>query len=223
MIAAGGTAGHVLPVARRRAKRCGAAACSVSFAGSPDRIEARLVPEAGFEFDPFRISGLPRRPGARAAAGRAARRAGAARVRADPRRATAGRRLRRRRLRRRADGLRGVEEADPGGADGGGRAPRAGEPDRGAVRAAGFPRLPGVRAATGRGTGSSGGRCRRGRRDRRRPRRGARFDLPADGPVVLVFGGSQGARPLNEIARRRASAPRGRPCSISAASATWPS
>jgi len=36
---------------------------SVSFAGSPDRIEARLVPEAGYPFDPFRISGLPRRPG----------------------------------------------------------------------------------------------------------------------------------------------------------------
>jgi UDP-N-acetylglucosamine--N-acetylmuramyl-(pentapeptide) pyrophosphoryl-undecaprenol N-acetylglucosamine transferase len=36
---------------------------SVSFAGSPDRVEARLVPEAGFEFDPFRIVGLPRRPG----------------------------------------------------------------------------------------------------------------------------------------------------------------
>ena len=36
---------------------------SVSFAGSPDRIEARLVPAAGYPFDPFRISGLPRRPG----------------------------------------------------------------------------------------------------------------------------------------------------------------
>ncbi len=36
---------------------------NVSFAGSPDRIEARLVPAAGFDFDPFRISGLPRRPG----------------------------------------------------------------------------------------------------------------------------------------------------------------
>ena len=35
----------------------------MTFAGSPDRIEARLVPEAGYEFDPFRISGLPRRPG----------------------------------------------------------------------------------------------------------------------------------------------------------------
>jgi UDP-N-acetylglucosamine--N-acetylmuramyl-(pentapeptide) pyrophosphoryl-undecaprenol N-acetylglucosamine transferase len=36
---------------------------SVSFAGSPDRIEAQLVPGAGFAFDSFRISGLPRRPG----------------------------------------------------------------------------------------------------------------------------------------------------------------
>jgi UDP-N-acetylglucosamine--N-acetylmuramyl-(pentapeptide) pyrophosphoryl-undecaprenol N-acetylglucosamine transferase len=36
---------------------------SVSFAGSPDRAEARLVPNAGFEFDPFRVLGFPRRPG----------------------------------------------------------------------------------------------------------------------------------------------------------------
>jgi UDP-N-acetylglucosamine--N-acetylmuramyl-(pentapeptide) pyrophosphoryl-undecaprenol N-acetylglucosamine transferase len=35
----------------------------VTFAGSPDRVEARLVPEAGYEFDSFRVSGLPRRPG----------------------------------------------------------------------------------------------------------------------------------------------------------------
>jgi len=34
----------------------------VTFAGSPDRIEARLVPEAGYELDAFRISGMPRRP-----------------------------------------------------------------------------------------------------------------------------------------------------------------
>jgi UDP-N-acetylglucosamine--N-acetylmuramyl-(pentapeptide) pyrophosphoryl-undecaprenol N-acetylglucosamine transferase len=34
----------------------------VTFAGSPDRIEARLVPEAGYELDTFPISGLPRRP-----------------------------------------------------------------------------------------------------------------------------------------------------------------
>src|SRR5215470_1870776 len=43
LIAAGGTAGHVLP--------------SLAVA------EARLVPEAGFELDTFRVSGLPRRPG----------------------------------------------------------------------------------------------------------------------------------------------------------------
>ncbi len=34
----------------------------VTFAGSPGRVEAQLVPEAGYPFDAFRISGLPRRP-----------------------------------------------------------------------------------------------------------------------------------------------------------------
>jgi UDP-N-acetylglucosamine--N-acetylmuramyl-(pentapeptide) pyrophosphoryl-undecaprenol N-acetylglucosamine transferase len=34
----------------------------VTFAGSPDRVEARLVPEAGYELDTFRVSGFPRRP-----------------------------------------------------------------------------------------------------------------------------------------------------------------
>jgi UDP-N-acetylglucosamine--N-acetylmuramyl-(pentapeptide) pyrophosphoryl-undecaprenol N-acetylglucosamine transferase len=34
----------------------------VTFAGSPDRVEAQLVPEAGFELDTFEITGLPRRP-----------------------------------------------------------------------------------------------------------------------------------------------------------------
>jgi UDP-N-acetylglucosamine--N-acetylmuramyl-(pentapeptide) pyrophosphoryl-undecaprenol N-acetylglucosamine transferase len=63
VIAAGGTAGHVMPsLAVAQALR--ARGVSVSFAGSPDRIEVRLVPEAGFELDTFRISGLPRRPGA---------------------------------------------------------------------------------------------------------------------------------------------------------------
>ena len=36
----------------------------MTFAGSPDRVEARLVPELGYEFDAFAVSGLPRRPGA---------------------------------------------------------------------------------------------------------------------------------------------------------------
>ncbi|HUF01975.1 MAG TPA: UDP-N-acetylglucosamine--N-acetylmuramyl-(pentapeptide) pyrophosphoryl-undecaprenol N-acetylglucosamine transferase [Gaiellaceae bacterium] len=35
----------------------------VTFAGSRDRVESRLVPEAGFELDTFSISGFPRRVG----------------------------------------------------------------------------------------------------------------------------------------------------------------
>ncbi|MDX6464998.1 MAG: UDP-N-acetylglucosamine--N-acetylmuramyl-(pentapeptide) pyrophosphoryl-undecaprenol [Gaiellaceae bacterium] len=35
----------------------------VTFAGSPDRVEARLVPERGYAFDAFRIAGFPRRSG----------------------------------------------------------------------------------------------------------------------------------------------------------------
>jgi UDP-N-acetylglucosamine--N-acetylmuramyl-(pentapeptide) pyrophosphoryl-undecaprenol N-acetylglucosamine transferase len=61
LIAAGGTAGHVLPAlaVAEALKQRGAL---VTFAGSPDRVEARLVPEAGFELDTFRISGFPRSP-----------------------------------------------------------------------------------------------------------------------------------------------------------------
>ena len=53
--------GHVAPslaVAEALSRR----GVQVTFAGTPDRIEARLVPEAGYELDTFRISGLPRRP-----------------------------------------------------------------------------------------------------------------------------------------------------------------
>jgi UDP-N-acetylglucosamine--N-acetylmuramyl-(pentapeptide) pyrophosphoryl-undecaprenol N-acetylglucosamine transferase len=35
----------------------------VTFAGSPDRVEAQLIPEAGFELDTFRVSGFERKPG----------------------------------------------------------------------------------------------------------------------------------------------------------------
>jgi UDP-N-acetylglucosamine--N-acetylmuramyl-(pentapeptide) pyrophosphoryl-undecaprenol N-acetylglucosamine transferase len=62
LIAAGGTVGHVAPalaVAEALRRRGGL----VTFAGSPDRVEARLVPERGYEFDPFAVSGLPRRLG----------------------------------------------------------------------------------------------------------------------------------------------------------------
>jgi UDP-N-acetylglucosamine--N-acetylmuramyl-(pentapeptide) pyrophosphoryl-undecaprenol N-acetylglucosamine transferase len=63
LIAAGGTVGHVAPalaVAEALRERGGL----VTFAGSPDRVEARLVPEHGYEFDPFSISGLPRQASA---------------------------------------------------------------------------------------------------------------------------------------------------------------
>src|SRR5262249_58043713 len=59
VIAAGGTAGHVLSalaVAEELVRRD----VFVTFAGSPDRAEAQLVPDAGFELDTFRVSGIPR-------------------------------------------------------------------------------------------------------------------------------------------------------------------
>src|SRR5918992_1805626 len=62
LIAAGGTAGHVLP-AIAVAEALAAREADVSFAGTPDHIEARLVPAAGFELDTFKVVGFPRRPG----------------------------------------------------------------------------------------------------------------------------------------------------------------
>ncbi len=61
LIAAGGTAGHVRP-ALAVAEALRARGVTVTFAGAHDRVESRLVPEAGFELDTFSISGLPRRP-----------------------------------------------------------------------------------------------------------------------------------------------------------------
>ena len=63
VIAAGGTAGHVRPaLAVGEALR--ERGVTVTFAGTPDRVESRLVPDAGFELDTFPVSGLPRRPSA---------------------------------------------------------------------------------------------------------------------------------------------------------------
>jgi UDP-N-acetylglucosamine--N-acetylmuramyl-(pentapeptide) pyrophosphoryl-undecaprenol N-acetylglucosamine transferase len=62
LIAAGGTVGHVAP-SLAVAEALVARGVTVTFAGSPGRVEARLVPEAGYELDTFRVSGLPRRPG----------------------------------------------------------------------------------------------------------------------------------------------------------------
>src|SRR6187551_825370 len=63
VIAAGGTAGHVRPaLAVGEALR--ERGVTVTFAGTPDRVESRLVPEAGFPLDTFPVSGLPRKPSA---------------------------------------------------------------------------------------------------------------------------------------------------------------
>src|SRR3982074_2119648 len=62
LIAAGGTVGHVAP-ALAVAEALRGRGVEVTFAGSPDRVEARLVPERGDAFDPFGVAGFPRRPG----------------------------------------------------------------------------------------------------------------------------------------------------------------
>jgi UDP-N-acetylglucosamine--N-acetylmuramyl-(pentapeptide) pyrophosphoryl-undecaprenol N-acetylglucosamine transferase len=80
VIAAGGTAGHVVPaIAVADALR--AEGAEVSFLGTRDRAEADLVPAAGYEIDYLRVSGLDRRNPWKAAvaAWRAGRAVGAAR------------------------------------------------------------------------------------------------------------------------------------------------
>lgn len=58
-IAAGGTAGHVNP-ALALAEELSARGLEVLFFGQPQKLEGRLVPEAGFELSPLRVSGLDR-------------------------------------------------------------------------------------------------------------------------------------------------------------------
>jgi UDP-N-acetylglucosamine--N-acetylmuramyl-(pentapeptide) pyrophosphoryl-undecaprenol N-acetylglucosamine transferase len=80
VIAAGGTAGHVVPaIAVADALRDSGA--TVSFIGTRERAEADLVPEAGYAIDFLSVTGLSRRNPVRAAAavGRAARAVPAAR------------------------------------------------------------------------------------------------------------------------------------------------
>ncbi|MGE5274753.1 MAG: UDP-N-acetylglucosamine--N-acetylmuramyl-(pentapeptide) pyrophosphoryl-undecaprenol N-acetylglucosamine transferase [Verrucomicrobiota bacterium] len=170
---------------------------SVSFAGSPERIEARLVPEAGYGLDTFRISGLPRRPGA--AQLRAVLLAGGA-----PRACA-----------------RILAVRQPDVVFGGG-----GYVAGPMVYAAWHKRIPAALAEADAHFGLAnrmaapfarrvflaypvagrvGAKYRvvgrpvpaRGRLLREEARR--RFELPVDGPVLLVFGGSQGAAALNEI------------------------
>jgi UDP-N-acetylglucosamine--N-acetylmuramyl-(pentapeptide) pyrophosphoryl-undecaprenol N-acetylglucosamine transferase len=171
----------------------------VTFAGSPGRFEAKLVPEAGFEFDTFEISGLPRRPGL--AQARAAMRAvGAVR---DCRRI-----LRRRRpdvvlggggyvagpmvLAARGQGIpSALMEADAHL----GLANRLSAPFARRIFLS-FP-IPGRTGAKYRVTGRPIRASSRATMSKEEAR--TRFFLE-QGPVLLVFGGSQGARSLNEVA-----------------------
>ncbi|MBA2545695.1 MAG: glycosyltransferase, partial [Solirubrobacterales bacterium] len=79
VIAAGGTAGHVVPaIAVADALR--ASGATPTFVGTRDRAEAELVPEAGYEIDFLALEGLNRRNPLKAtrAVFRAARGLGAA-------------------------------------------------------------------------------------------------------------------------------------------------
>lgn len=59
MVAAGGTAGHVVP-AMAVAAELRASGAEVSFLGARGRIEAELVPAAGYEIDLVRVRGIDR-------------------------------------------------------------------------------------------------------------------------------------------------------------------
>jgi UDP-N-acetylglucosamine--N-acetylmuramyl-(pentapeptide) pyrophosphoryl-undecaprenol N-acetylglucosamine transferase len=170
----------------------------VTFAGSPDRGEARLVAEADFEFDSFRVGGLPRRPGLALIRG-LARAASAVRE--------CGRILRRRRpdvvlggggyvagpMAMAAYGRRipaALMEVDAHF----GLANRLASPFAQRVFLS-FPidgRAGSKYLVTGRPIPA---------RSRSVPREEARrlFELPESGPVLIVFGGSQGSRSLNEL------------------------
>ena len=171
----------------------------VSFAGSPDRAEARLVPDAGYELDTFRSAGLPRRPGL-------------AFVRALVRAAGAPRACLRILRRRRPDvvlggggyvsgpmvlaaGLRGTPAALMEADAHFGLANRLAAPWARRV----FLALP-VDERTGTKYQVVGRPVpRRAHVSERRAARRA-FELPVDGTVLLVLGGSQGAQRLNALA-----------------------
>ena len=171
----------------------------MTFAGSPDRVESRLVPEAGFELDTFAISGFPRRPSL------ALVRALARAVRA-PFACTAILRRRRPDVVLGGGGyvagpmvlaarLRGIPTALTEADARLGLANRLAAPFASRVFLAyAIPGRDGHKyevvgrpiPVAHRGATSAEGR--------------ARFGLPATGPVVAVFGALAGARSLNEMA-----------------------
>jgi UDP-N-acetylglucosamine--N-acetylmuramyl-(pentapeptide) pyrophosphoryl-undecaprenol N-acetylglucosamine transferase len=198
VIAAGGTAGHVVP-AMAVADELRARGAEVSFLGTRERIEAELVPAAGYEIDFIAVRGIDRRNPLRAAvaAFRAAAAVGSAR---------------RVLLRRRPDAVMGgggfvtgpaglaaaslrlplvLTEADS----------HLGLANRLLARRArriclAFPidGREGERyAVTGRPVPAA---VLEADRDRARQR----FGIPADARCLLVVGGSQGARTVNRCA-----------------------
>jgi len=172
---------------------------SVTFAGSPDRVEARLVPAAGYELDTFEISGFPRTPSA-------------ALLRSLIRAARAPKACRQILQKRRPHVVLGgggyvagpmvyaawrqklpsaLTEADAQL----GLANRLAAPFAHRVFLAYG--IPGRNAAKYRVTGRPVPADHRGvsKRDGR-----SRFGLPAEGPVIAFFGALAGARSLNEFA-----------------------
>ena len=61
LIAAGGTAGHVVPSLAVAAELT-ARGADVVFAGTAERIESRLVPAAGYPLHTYHVTGFPRKP-----------------------------------------------------------------------------------------------------------------------------------------------------------------
>ena len=171
----------------------------MTFAGSPGRAEARLVPDAGYELDTFRVSGLPRRPGlaqARAALHDLAAPAACDRIlaRREPDVVLGGGSYvggpmvlaaARRRI------PTALMEADAHL----GLANRLAAPFARRVFLA-FP-IPGRAGEKYRVTGRPipARSLPLSREEARR-----RLELPADGPLLLVSGGSLGARALNDLA-----------------------
>jgi UDP-N-acetylglucosamine--N-acetylmuramyl-(pentapeptide) pyrophosphoryl-undecaprenol N-acetylglucosamine transferase len=170
----------------------------VTFAGSPDRAEARLVPAAGYELDTFRISGIARKPGAAMA------RSLLLALRAP---AACGRIIEARRpdvvlggggyvagpmvysaWRHRVPAALTEADAHLGLAN------RLAAPFAKRVFLA-YP-VEGRSGAKYRVVGRPVPRAEPVSRAEARER----FGLPAEGPVLLVFGGSQGARALNDAA-----------------------
>ncbi|MBF4602728.1 UDP-N-acetylglucosamine--N-acetylmuramyl-(pentapeptide) pyrophosphoryl-undecaprenol N-acetylglucosamine transferase [Curtobacterium sp. VKM Ac-2884] len=67
VVAAGGTGGHVFPgLAVAAAIERLVPGSTVTFSGTPDRLEARLVPAAGYRLDTTPMQSFPRRVGRRA-------------------------------------------------------------------------------------------------------------------------------------------------------------